>query len=164
MLPNIKKNYRLKEYSIPNIFYHLFTPSLGILLSIFGGFQIFFFCFLLGAFISILFLDIDNCYEVITCRFNPTIGKISLQQKNIFSQGVLELSLNEIETVLVKSRSSSLLIKNRFGKNIPIDSQVYWLVLVLYSGEYRRLTYYETALYTNKQKIADYIIRLKENM
>ncbi|MFM2061519.1 MAG: hypothetical protein RLZZ507_1189 [Cyanobacteriota bacterium] len=159
----IRKIYRLEEYSTPDIFYHSFIPTLGILLSIFAGWEIIWFCFILGSFISILILDIDNCYELITCHFNSSLGRITLKQRNIFAQGVIELPLNEIETVLINSHSSSLTVKNRFGKNVEVDNQVYWIVLVLYSGEHRRLTYYETSLFSNKQKMVDYILFLKEN-
>lgn len=159
----IKNIYKLKEYSNPDIFYHVFVPGLGIFLSIFAGWQIIVFSFLLGSLISIFILDIDNCYEVITCKFNSTFGKITLRQRNVFSQGVLELPLNEIKTVLIKSKTSDWMIKNRFGKDFEINNQVYWIVLVLYSGEHCPLTYYETSLFTNKQKIVDYILFLKEN-
>jgi hypothetical protein len=55
----------------------------------------------LGLFISILILDIDNCHEVITCHFNSALGHIILRQRNIFSQGVIELPLSDIETVKI---------------------------------------------------------------
>ncbi|WP_016949314.1 hypothetical protein [Anabaena sp. PCC 7108] len=163
MLPKIRKIYRLEEYSQSDIFYHSLAPIIGIILSVFGGWIMFSFWFLTGAFISILFLDIDNCYEVLTCHFNSTIGKITLQQRNIFSQGVIEIPLNEIETVLINSCSSSFTTKTRFGKKIQIDNQLYWIVVVLHSGEHRRLTYYETSMFKSKQIIVDYILFLKEN-
>jgi hypothetical protein len=159
----IRNIYRLKEYSSPDIFYHAFVPVLGLFLSIFAGWQMIIFSFLLGSCISILILDIDNCYEVITCQFNSTFGRITLKQRNVFSQGILELQLNEIENVLIKSKCSDWTIKNRFGKDFEISNQVYWIVVVLYSGEHRPLTYYETSLFSNKQKIVDYILFLKEN-
>ncbi|MGM3304377.1 hypothetical protein ACSQ6I_00045 [Anabaena sp. WFMT] len=163
MLPKIKRIYRIEEYSRQDILYHSFTPSLGILLSIFGGWTMLCFYLLVGAFISILFLDIDNCYEVLTCNFNSALGRITLKQRNIFAQGVIELSLSEIETVKVNSRSSSLTTKSRFGKKIQINSQLYWITFILYSGEHHRLTYYDTTLFSNKQKIVDYILFLKAN-
>ncbi len=46
---------------------------------------------------------------------------------------------------------------------MEINNQTYWIVLVLYSGEHHRLTYYETSLFSSKQKIVDYILFLKEN-
>jgi hypothetical protein len=163
MLPKIRKVYRIEEYSQQDILYHSFTPALGILLSVFGGWTMLGFGLLMGLFISILFLDIDNCHEVLTCNFNSTLGRITLQQRNIFAQGVIELPLSDIETVLINSQSSSFSTKARFGKKIQIDSQLYWIVFVLYSGEHCRLTYYETTLFSSKQKIVDYILFLKEN-
>ncbi|AFZ60104.1 hypothetical protein H6G54_08990 [Anabaena cylindrica FACHB-243] len=163
MLPKIKRIYRIEEFSRQDILYHSFTPGLGIISSIFGGWTILCFYLLVGAFISILFLDIDNCYEVLTCNFNSALGRISLKQRNIFSQGVIELSLAEIETVIINSRSSSFSTKTRFGKKIQIDNQLYWITFILYSGEHHRLTYYETTLLSNKQKMVDYILFLKAN-
>lgn len=163
MQPKIRKLYRSEEYSQLDIFYHSFTPILGINLSVFGGWTMLGFWFLTGAFISIFFLDIDNCHEVLTCNFNSALGKITLRQRNIFSQGVIELPLNEIETILIKSRSSSFTTKARFGQKIQIDNQVYWIVVVLHSGEHRRLTYYETTMFNSKQNIVDYVLFLKEN-
>lgn len=159
-----KRNvYRLEEYSTPDIFYHAFIPTMGIFLSIFAGWEMFIFCFILGLLMSVVILDIDNCYEVITCKFNSSLGKITLKQRNIFAQGVIELPLHEIEKALIKSNSSYFTVKNRFGKDVEINNQTYWIVLVLYSGEHRRLTYYETSLFSSKQKIVDYILFLKEN-
>ncbi|MBK1986390.1 hypothetical protein A0J48_002295 [Sphaerospermopsis aphanizomenoides BCCUSP55] len=163
MQQKIRKVYSLKEYSTPDIFYHSLTPALGIILSIFAGWEIILFCFILGLFISILILDIDNCYEVITCNFNSTFGRITIRQKNIFSQGVMEIPLHEIETALIKSSSSSFTTKTSFGKKIQIDSQLYWIVIILNSGEHCRLTYYETSLFSSKQQMIDYILFLKEN-
>jgi hypothetical protein len=163
MQPKIRKIYRIEEYSQLDIFYHSLAPIVGIILSVFGGWIMLCFWFLTGAFISILFLDIDNCHEVLTCNFNSALGKITLGQRNIFSQGVIEVPLNEIETVLINSRSSSFTTKARFGKKIQIDNQVYWIVVVLHSGEHRRLTYYETTMFESKQNMVDYILFLKEN-
>ncbi|MBD2292914.1 hypothetical protein H6G06_05320 [Anabaena sphaerica FACHB-251] len=161
----IRKIYRFEEYSTPDIFYHAFIPTLGILLSILAGGEIiiFYLLLMLGLCVSTLILDIDNCYEVITCDFNSSFGRITLKQRNIFAQGVIEIPLSEIETVLINSHSSSFITKTRFGKKVQIDSQSYWMVVVLYSGEHRRLTYYETSLFSSKQKMVDYILFLKEN-
>jgi hypothetical protein len=70
-----------------------------------------------------------------------SLGKITLKQRNIFAQGVIELPLHEIEKALIKSNSSYFTVKNRCGKDVEINNQTYWIVLVLYSGEHRRLTY-----------------------
>ena len=121
------------------------------------------FCLFASILISLLILDIDNCHEVLTCHFNSSLRRITLRQRNLFSHGVLELPLDEIETALIKSRNSSFNFKNRFGKNIQIDNQFYWIVIVLNSGRSHRLTYYETTLFTCKQQIVDYIIFLKDN-
>jgi hypothetical protein len=108
-------------------------------------------------------LDVDNCHEVLSCNFNSSLRRITVRQRNLFSHGVIELPLDEIETALIKSRNSSFSLKNRFGKNIQVDNQFYWIVIVLNSGKSLRLTYYETTLFSCKQKMVDYIIFLKEN-
>jgi hypothetical protein len=163
MLPKIRKIYRLEEYSSQNILYHSFSPIMAIFFSLFANWPSVCFCLFIGVLISLLVLDIDNCHEVLTCDFNSSRRRITLRQQNLFSHGVIELPLNQIETVLIKSRNSVFNIKNRFGKNIEIDNQFYWIVIVLNSGKSLRLTYYETTLLSCKQKMIDYIIFLKEN-
>ena len=159
-----RRIYRLQEYSQPDIFYLVCLPVLGIFLSLFFGWEIIIFCFLLTGLLSIFILDIDNCYENLDCKYNSTFARIILQQKNVFAQGRLELQLSDIETVLIQSKNSEWTIKNPFGKNIEINNQAYWIVVVLYSGEHRPLTYYQTSLFSNKQKIVDYILFLKDNL
>jgi hypothetical protein len=163
MLLKIRKIYRLEEYSSPNILYHSVAPIMAIFFSLFADWASASFCLFISVFISLLILDIDNCHEVLTCNFNSSRRRISLRQQNLFSHGVIELPLDEIETALIKSRYSSFKLKNRFGKNIQIDNQFYWIVIVLTSGKSHRLTYYETTLFSCKQQIVDYIIFLKEN-
>ncbi|MDP5017325.1 MAG: hypothetical protein NWQ43_08500 [Dolichospermum sp.] len=163
MRTKIRKISRLEEYSSSNIIYHSVTPIIAIFFSLFGDWVSACFCLFIGVFISIVVLDIDNCHEVLTCKFNSSLRRITLQQRNLFSQGVLELSIDDIETALIKSRNSSFSLKNRFGKNIQIDNQFYWIVIVLNSGKSHRLTYYETTMFSCKQQIVDYIIFLKEN-
>jgi hypothetical protein len=163
MLPKIRKIYRLEEYSSLNILYHSVAPTIGIFFILFGDFVSACFCLFIGVFISLLVLDIDNCHEVLTCHFNSSRRLIRLQQRNLFSHGVLELSLDEIETALIKSRDSSFNLKNKFGKNIQINNHFYWIVIVLNSGKSHRLTYYETTLVSCKQQMVNYILFLKEN-
>ena len=155
MPPKIKKIYRLEENSPQNTLYHSVAPIMAIFFSLFANWPSAFFC--------LLVLDIDNCHEVLTCSFNSSRRRITLHQRNLFSHGVIELPLDEIETALIKSRHSSFNLKNEFGKNIPIDNQFYWIVIELKSGKSVRLTYYETTLVSCKQQMINYITFLKEN-
>ena len=163
MPPKIKKIYRLEENSPQNTLYHSVAPTMAIFFSLFANWPSAFFCLFIGVFISLLVLDIDNCHEVLTCSFNSSRRRITLHQRNLFSHGVIELPLDEIETALIKSRHSSFNLKNKFGKNIPIDNQFYWIVIELKSGKSVRLTYYETTLVSCKQQMINYITFLKEN-
>jgi hypothetical protein len=163
MPPKIRKIYRLEEYSPQNILYHSVAPITAILFSFFSNWASACFCLFIGVFISLLISDIDNCHEVLTCSFNSSRRRIILRQRNLFSHGVIELPLDEIDTALIKSRHSSLNLKTKIGKNIPIDNQFYWIVIILNSGKSLRLTYYETTLFSCKQQIIDYIMFLKYN-
>ncbi|MFM7407651.1 MAG: hypothetical protein ACKO3K_13590 [Cuspidothrix sp.] len=163
MAGKLSKIYRLEEYSLLNILYHSVAPMMALCFSLFGEWVSACFSLFASILISLLILDIDNCHEVLTCDFNSALRRITLRQRNLFSHGVLELSLDEIETVEIKSRNSSLNIKGKFGKNVQIDNQFYWLVINLNSGKSHRLTYYETTLFSSKKQIVDYIIFLKEN-
>ncbi|MTJ09354.1 MULTISPECIES: hypothetical protein [unclassified Anabaena] len=162
-MPKIKKIYRLEEYSLQNILYHSIAPLMAILFILSGDWVSACFCLLTGLLISLLWLDIDNCHEVLTCNFNSSLRCITLKQRNSFSHGVLEFPLDEIETVLIKSRNSTFNVKTRFGKNVQIDNQFYWIVIVLNSGKSQRLTYYETTLFSCKQQMVDHITFLKDN-
>jgi hypothetical protein len=157
-----RKIYRLEEYCSQNIIYHSFAPIIAIFFILFGDWVSACFCVFIGVFISLLVLDIDNCHEVLSCSFNSSSRRIALRQRNLFSHGMIELPLDEIETALIRSRPSSFHLK-KFGKNIQIDNQFYWIVIVLYSGKSHRLTYYETTLFRCKQQIVNYILFLKEN-
>ncbi|MEI6443087.1 MAG: hypothetical protein WCO29_08145 [Nostocales cyanobacterium ELA583] len=163
MLPKIRKICRLEEYSRQNMLYHSVAPIIAILFSFSANWPSACFCLFIGVFISLLVLDIDNCHEVLTCSFNSSRRRVTLRQRNLFSHGVIELPLDDIETALIKSRNSAFNLKNRFGKNIQIDNQFYWIVIVLNSGKSLRLTYYETTLFDIKKQMVDYIIFLKEN-
>ena len=163
MLPKIRKISRLEEYSQENILYHSVAPIMAIFFSLFANWPSACFCLFIGVFISLLVLDIDNCHEVLTISFNSSRRRITLQQRNLFSHGVIELPLDEIETALIKSRNSAFNLKNRFGKNIQIENQFYWIVIVLNSGKSLRLTYYDTTLFSCKQQMVDYITFLQEN-
>lgn len=161
MLPNTRKIYKLAEFSQRDILYHSPGLIISLLCILLGDWISAAFSILISGFISSHFLDIDNCYEVLTCTFNPGLNRITLEQKNLLSHGVLNLELAEIENVIIKSRDSSFHFKTRFTKNFHIDNQTFWIVVVSSSGEHHRLTYYETSFLESKQKIVDYIMELK---
>lgn len=161
MSPKTKNIYKLEEFSQRDILYNSIGLIIGFLFILFGDWISAGFCILAGGFISLHFLEIDNCYEVLTCKFNPALNRIILEQSNLLSHGVLTLELGEIENVIIQSRDSSFNFKTRFTKNLHIDNQVFWIVVISSSGEHYRLTYYETSFIENKQKIVDYILELK---
>lgn len=161
MLPKIRKIYKLEEFSKQDILYNSIGLITAILFILFGDWISAGFCILSGGFISIYFLEIDNCHEILSCTFDPRSKAITLQQRNLLSHGVLKLPLADIETIVIKSRDLSWTLKTRFSKNVQVDNQLFWIVVVLTSGEHHRLTYYETAFLENKQKMIDYILELK---
>ncbi|HEY9596290.1 MAG TPA: tetratricopeptide repeat protein [Cyanophyceae cyanobacterium] len=96
--------------------------------------------------------------EVLTCSWDKTLNRIVLQQRNFLSlsTGKLEWSIDDIESATIESTVHSTL--NRSFQTVTYKK--YYLVLVLKSGERLRLTFYETVLLKNKEKVVKYISSL----
>ena len=93
--------------------------------------------------------------ELLTCKFDKTRGWMTLKQRNyIFLRTeVIEKPIGEIGSLQIESTEHSA--TDRWGRRFNYHQ--YYIVLILKSGEYFRLTQYDTLNLESKQKIIDYI-------
>jgi hypothetical protein len=92
--------------------------------------------------------------EFLICKFDKPRGLITLKQRNIILRtGVLKKTIGEIDSVKIESTDHSG--TDRWGRRFNYHK--YYIILILKSGEYFRLTQYDTLNLEGKQKIIEYI-------
>jgi tetratricopeptide (TPR) repeat protein len=81
---------------------------------------------------------------------------MTLRQRNLFRNSLLQKPLREIESAEIKSKCYST--KDRWGRTV--NYTMYHIALQLNSGEYFRLNQYDTRILKGKQKIVEYISKM----